>query len=429
MVQVLPKVTSFGEEFGRAIGQGAGQGLESGLASRQKMKEMAEENREILKSTGIDLSPYKTQETREAAFKSELQRRNTEGEINLKDQKRQNLLGEISGRSNSGMKDKNQFGERLRGAIPKIEQHLGFKLQPDQIESIAMQMQEGEQAGDEARGYKMPEQSRQNLEKPNQELQEQDPYALAEQYAAIGEHDLAQVATKRATEKIRSTERKQDKSPEFQREQKITAAQADADVKYNQQLQEASKQHELKRQSLNNLDKLNRKGVTGKPYEKFLEKTGLVGLTSDGRREFAADVKNLITDIRSILGSQFTGFEFQTILNAYPSADFSQGANSSIIKNLKSFQDIKEKEVEFAEQLKKENKGKIPEDYQSKVNERVREYAKTKLSEIKENTKNIMNEEYGIDKGFTLMLDNNGEPLSVPDSEIKKYEEMGAILP
>lgn len=218
-------------------------------------------------------------------------------------------------------------------------------------------------------------------------------------------------------------------SPEHKREEQLASSQAQADVKYNQTLQELSKQHELKEQSLERLESLNKKGVTGKPFEKLLEKAGLVNLTSDGRREFAADVKNLITDIRSILGGQFSNFEFQTILNAYPSVDFSKEANEAIIKNLKGFQDIKKKEVEYATQLKKENKGKIPFDFQSQVNEKVRDYAASKVEEFKKNNQKIMGEEFGITPGNTLMLDPNGEPLDVPPKDVEKYQSLGATLP
>jgi hypothetical protein len=218
-------------------------------------------------------------------------------------------------------------------------------------------------------------------------------------------------------------------SPEYQRQQQIESSQAQADIKYNQQLQEMARQHELKRKTLDRLEKLNKQGVTGKSYEKLLEKVGLVALTSDGRREFAAEVKTLITDIRSILGSQFSTFEFQTILNAYPSADFSQGANEAITNNLKEFQGIKDKEIEFANELKKENGGKTPIDFQAKVNDRVREYATQKLPQIKENAKKIMNEEYGIPDGKVLMFDPKGEPLSVSPEQVERYQSLGASLP
>jgi hypothetical protein len=217
--------------------------------------------------------------------------------------------------------------------------------------------------------------------------------------------------------------------PEHQRDVRVSQEQAKSDVKYNSELQNAEKQHKIKTESLNRLEKLNFKGVTGKPFEKLLEKAGLVNLTSEGRREFAADVKNLITDIRSILGGQFSQFEFQTILNAYPSADFSKEANTSIIKNLQSFQDIRNKEFEAARRIKKENGGKIPEDFQSIVNEEVNAYASSKLPEIKANTQKILAEEYGITPGNILMLDPSGEPLDISPQDVERYQQLGATLP
>lgn len=259
----------------------------------------------------------------------------------------------------------------------------------------------------------------------------------------IGEHGLAQQMrskNQQVLDEIRHQEQKEFKereinlrekkeSPEGKRAQALAGEQAKADISYNKELQASSKQHQAKMEALDRLEKLNEKGVTGKPYEKLLEKSGLVSLTSEGRREFAADVKNLITDIRSILGSQFSQFEFQTILNAYPSADFSKEANRAIIKNLKEFQNLRDQEHKIANQIKKENKGKIPEDFQSMVNERLHEHTQDRLPDIKANTRKIMHEEYGIPQGHMLMFDPQGQPMSVPDEEIDHLIESGATLP
>jgi hypothetical protein len=217
-------------------------------------------------------------------------------------------------------------------------------------------------------------------------------------------------------------------SPDFIRNREIASAQAKSDVDYNKQLQSAASQNEIKTKTLNKLDNLNRKGVTGKPFEKLLEKAGLVNLTSSGRREFAADVKHLITDIRSILGGQFSNFEFQTILNAYPSADFSQEANEAIIKNLKEFQEIRNKEFEFANQIKKENNGKPPEFFQEKVNEKIKQFAQERLPEIKENNYKIMSQELGIEPGFVLMFSPEGDPLNIPLNQFEHYQSLGASM-
>lgn len=223
--------------------------------------------------------------------------------------------------------------------------------------------------------------------------------------------------------------KEKEQMPETIREKQLTTAQASSDIKYNQELQSAHKQHDIKTQALNRLEELNRKGVTGKPYEKLLEKFGLISQTSEGRREFAADVKNLITDIKSILGGQFSQFEFQTILNAYPSADFSQKANESIIKNLKDFQDIRNQEFIIAKNIKKENGGKIPSDFQAKVNDRLQDYAQSKIAKIKDNTQNIMREQLGVAPGHTILIAPDGEPLAVPNEDIDRMIQLGAEIP
>lgn len=229
---------------------------------------------------------------------------------------------------------------------------------------------------------------------------------------------------------LRESRLNKEATPEYQREKTVASSQAQADIKYNEQLQESKKLQHIKAKTLDDLDRLNKKGVTGKPYEKLLERSGLTALTSSGRREFAADVKNLITDVKSILGGQFSNFEFQTILNAYPSADFSKEANDAIIKNLKNFQDIRDQEHIIAENLKKENKGKIPEDYNAKVNERLNQYVQSKVSDIKANTEKIVREKYNVKPGHTILVDpTDGEMLAVPDEQVAALLKQGAYYP
>src|SRR5207253_11045977 len=60
-------------------------------------------------------------------------------------------------------------------------------------------------------------------------------------------------------------------SPGHKRETALSAQQAKADIDYNKQLQESAGLHEIKNKTLNDLERLNEKGVTGKPYEKLLE--------------------------------------------------------------------------------------------------------------------------------------------------------------
>jgi hypothetical protein len=379
ILPAVPKKLSFGEKLSAGIGRGLdiGQQLMSENALRQEKQNLEKMHPEL---AGMPSDFQKL--AYEYALKSDIENKKLQGKENLLGQK-QDYFNKLFGEGKSPLNN----GDRIQR-----EQNMGFDASQIPDSAIAQA----------------------SIIDPNlaRSLQHAKDVSLRE---------------KRAEQTYELQKQKQ--SPEFQREQRVTGSQAEADVKYNQSLQESAKLNELKEKTLDRLEKLNIKGVTGKPYEKILEKAGLINLTSEGRREFAADVKNLITDIRSILGAQFTGFEFQTILNAYPSADFSKDANAAIIKNLKEFQDIKKKEFEYAKELKKENNGKIPEDFQSRVNERVHEYALSRVPEIKQNLQKVLSDEYGIEHGYVLMFDPNGEPLQVDPADVSKYEELGASLP
>jgi len=387
-IQILPANprTSFGEKLNAGIGNALGM-MEQYQQQAQSAKQLENEN-QALARMGIDLTgisdPKQRQQYVAAALQGanqrELEMMKQQGRQQVKQQE-QDFLGQLFGQKgtpqtqegaleNQGQFNPGQLSDADIAQAASINPNLGRLLQSQKDAS-----------------------QREKREQENLEF------------------------------------KKMKESPEHRRETQLESSQAQADVKYNANLQDLSKQHELKQQTLERLDKLNKQGVTGKPYEKLLEKMGLTALTTSGRREFAADVKNLITDIRSILGGQFSAFEFQTILNAYPSADFSKDANAAIIKNLKEFQEIKSKEVEFAQELKKENKGKIPFDFQAQVNEKVREFAATKVADIKKNTQKILHEEYGIPKGNVLMFDPSGEPMNVPEADVIKLLEAGASLP
>lgn len=221
-----------------------------------------------------------------------------------------------------------------------------------------------------------------------------------------------------------------EKSPEFAREKILAENQARADSKYFSDLNERRSKQILKKESLSRLESMNKKRATGKAYESFLDKFGLTALTSEGRREYAAETKNQLTDFKQIAGSQLSAAEFFVLAGAYPNADFSPEANQAIIDNLKQVHDTLNKEDEIAHKLKKENKGKIPEDFQSKVNKELQEYVSKKIDKMKDNIRKIQNEQYGIPKGFTLMFDRQGEPLSVPDDKVVELIEGGlADLP
>lgn len=389
MVIVLPgqrKSSGWGA-IGAGLGRGLGEGLEISQ-ERKRSENIRNQENEAAKRLGIDLSGVQDPKMRQEAFKQLMQIRNAPekfaSQYRAKAESQMDILRKL------GLQTDKSFENREIPSEKEEEINVNLPSLIPEENIIAA-----------------------SLVNPS----------LASTWQRQNEMMLSE-----ARHNQKMIQQQREKSPEFQREQQLTKAQAQSDTKYHNELQSASKQHAVKMKTLENLERLNKKGVTGKPYEKLLEKFGLVALTSSGRREFSADVKNMITDIRSILGSQFTGFEFQTILNAYPSADFSQEANDAIISNLKEFEGIRDQEFKIEKQLIKENGGKIPENLQYKVNERLEEYANSRIPYIKANTYQIMKEEHGISPENTLMFSPEGEPLDVPSDQVEYYESLGATM-
>ena len=81
MVQVLPKVESFGEEFGRAFGGGASQGFFSGMQQSSQNKQMQRQKQQLSKLTGMDLSEINDPKILEKAFEMYSQGKNKENEF------------------------------------------------------------------------------------------------------------------------------------------------------------------------------------------------------------------------------------------------------------------------------------------------------------------------------------------------------------
>lgn len=400
MVTFLPKVESTGEYIGNALGGGLQQGISEGFKEKSNSKRENQIVESLKSATGIDTSGWDPELRKEFVSKL-LQGQNKQSELSqsLKNQKELETH-KLQGKQQL-QNEKQSYLDRLFGSESQ-------KSQPFSNES------DNESSSFNPRNVSDEDILRASAIDP----------VLGKELRAAKDTALREKRSQRDFEA-----KQKEKTPEREREKHLTSAQATSDVKYNNELQSAHKQHEIKSQTLDRLEQLNKKGVTGKPYEKLLERWGLVNQTSEGRREFAADVKNLITDIRSILGGQFSQFEFQTILNAYPSADFSQGANEAIIKNLKEFQDIRNQEFKIAKNLKSENGGKLPEDFQSRVNDRLQEYAQSKLNSIKSNSQEIMREQLGLPKGFTVLLAPDGEPIGVPNEKVDEVLSMGAQLP
>src|SRR6185369_2389930 len=263
MIQVIRRETPQKQSFGQKLGIGIGRGLETAgemykehQAKKISEQEYQQENNQYKGLTGRDLSknPVIRKMEIENFLKGELEEKKLLGKQSLLEGK-QDFLTKLFG------KNQEDIGAGNQTQISQTQQTFNpSKISDAQIaEATAI-----------------------------------DP-ALGRELRAAKDTALRENRENRNFE-----QREKERSPEYQREQQLTKAQASADIEYNKKLQDSTKRTAMKRGSLERLEQMNRKGLTGKPFEKLLEKFGLIALTSEGRREFAAEVKNQFTDFKDI---------------------------------------------------------------------------------------------------------------------------------
>lgn len=145
MVQLLPESPSFGTAFARGMGQGLQQGASRGLdfLAQMKLEKHKQQQRQKL-IEGIEGSPSQSFSEQVQPKKSESQKR-----------------------------------ELFLNALPEIEEQIGRELTSQDLDELWSSMQEPAAT------------------KSKRAISE-DPFAKAKQYAAAGEHDLAQTAVAEA---------------------------------------------------------------------------------------------------------------------------------------------------------------------------------------------------------------------------------------
>lgn len=383
-MNIIPKVPSFGEEFARSVGQGLSQGASSAMNSYTKKKELEKENAAIMAETGVNLAGITDPDQRKYVFSEQIKAKQD------KAKKTNESLADKAGYDTI----KDRFGEKAADLWQISNPGVRTKLINDLL-------------SEEEDVNELPEKE---TKKPIQKVKSLDAELVSEDPII--------------------------KEPKVVKEPKISKSKAIAptkqDIEYNQELNSKKKTSILTDRITKRAETLINRGASGKTGENILEKVGLGNFTSADRRELASLQKELVAPtLKKTLGGNFTASEFNTILNASFSPNHSKEANLAILNNINAAEEIAKKEIEISNRIKKENGGNVPFDYESRVADELMQFAHTKLDEVKNNTKLLINEENGIPPGKTLMYDPQGNKLSVPDNEaaIKYYTDLGATLP
>ena len=217
-------------------------------------------------------------------------------------------------------------------------------------------------------------------------------------------------------------------------ETEATKAQAKADIEYGNSIQEKGAESRSKTQGLLKAKNLVNESGGGSLTDQALEKIGLIKFTSANRRELAALKKGQMRDLKTILGSQFSTVEFQTIEKSYFNENYGKDANLAIINNQLAIEALVQRESEVAAELLEESGGKPIPNYQAKVNQRLMKDAQPLVAQMKADNATIvrdpayLKDEYNftLTPGNVLMFTPDGRPMDVPPKDVEVAKEKGA---
>lgn len=337
MVMVLPGVErkpSFGERIGAGLGQGISQGVSGAIEQSSRQK----------------------------------------------------LLSDIDG----GSSKKNKFSEM----IPKIEEKLGFKLTPEQQESISMQLQG-------------------NM---GHQVQEEDPFAKAKKYAAIGEKDLSNIASEEAKAKIK------ERSASAQRHESIA-------TKTLESVAERAESLPQREVALQNMQDAIESGDSGFfSFDNLAEMTGIEALRTPEGSGFKTAGKEFFLGSLKRAGARPNQWVEQQISDMLPKIGRSKEANLSVTEALKTEMDVEKKQIELTHELADEmerNFGYVRRDLSDQVRKRIKPYAEEKQKELQKSLMDIKDKYEPSNKEGYLMYDPLGNLRRVPKKEVPSAKKDG----
>lgn len=392
MIQILEPAGSFGSDFGKALGGGFGKGFSEEYSEGQKLKkkyaELAQENKAIKETYGIDLSPFVTPETRQAAFADKLKGRTKDEDLKKEYEYKTQLE-----------KDKQKFkgDERLN-----IAKRLGLGIdenQETQEQEISPHMKyPGIGIEKEKNKPKSNERKSElkNKDKPPHTQKEIDAAGMVDPTVA-NNWQRQNEEWNRQKEHKEKTEIEKQKQIQHEKEFFHTETK-DYDKTLSEQANAAEKKNRALDRQIPNIDKL---GWSERAVSALFGGTVWGDLLkSKTSQEFDANTLPQLEGQRQILGGILSDADIRLLMQKIVTSTKNPEANKIIAKNMKFENDLTIAKDRIGKEIKNKNNGYRPSNY---------------LDEIDR----IYNERYGKD-----IQDMFQEIMSLPDDN-KKLNSIG----
>ena len=326
MVQILPanERESFGSTIGRGLGEGFGKGVSQASDFAMKIAEQK----------------YKTAQ-------------------------RQKMLEQIEGESPQSTRQPT-FQDQLQSVLPHIEEQLGFKLTPDQIQSVSNQLM-GEGSN----------------EQPPQQ-QEQDPFLKAKKYAAVGEHDLATIAGKEAQvgiEEKRENRKLSQAEKIAKRKEEILFHQESKD--YDEELLKNKKSASNQLEAIKDTEKAIASGnVKPSSLANVFKFFGPIGeklsnaILNKDEAAIQGSIPAFLEGRKELFGVRLSDADLRLLQDKMPDIGKSEAANKTVIRIMRKYSEKSLLRYEIGQDIKEKNKGLRPLNYSSAIEKRYDDMTK-----------------------------------------------------
>jgi hypothetical protein len=378
MVQILPKVESFGSQFGKAIGGGLGTGLSEGYNEardiKKKYSEMQKEN-EAAKKMGINLYDFVTPESRQLALSEGLKGINQQNKEKLKGEQKQREYGEELRRNETQLRQLEKERELENG---ELQPYVNNVTMAERVSRPAKDSKKTQASQPIDPGQLSIMESVRNTEEyqnaePLKKYQIMTRKGVSRENAAE-ETDIASKQAELEQKKIDDESKKKTSEEEFkQREREFFHKETEeVDKKIYNESERAKKLKPISMQIRAAIKKEPTGALTTQNlFKHYFKGTALenLALTPEGAL-IESSVPQFLEGMKEVFGVRLSDADLAIVQGKLVDLGKSPEANESILQFFDNMGDLANKKEQISVQIKDENNGYRPRDYLNQINKR-----------------------------------------------------------
>lgn len=408
MVTILPPVESFGSALGRTIGQTGGNAFSDIIKGRQQRAQMQQENAQIKKQTGVDLSGITDPNERKAILVESLRGQRPlnplqEAQMKLAEARTSQAQGQTGLFQNLLGGGQSNFGQQLAGDGQQQSSQMDMQAagQPQQFDMRNPQTWSEDQVRKVA-GF---------AGQPGQE-------------GVIGNIAKQELERRKDVQKQQKEEEKLTRHEQFEREKLGRHEETEISKPVLIELNQMRKNIPLQEQAIIDIKQAS-PNVSALDY--FADVTGFEPLRTAEGAKLKTGIKDFFLSDLTRVGARPNQWIEQQLADALPKIGRSTEANLITAEGLQFKLDLAKKRIELVDKLAEEDRKKfgfVKGDIDSRAYNQMKKFVVDRQKELQENIKKIKTQ-YKGKKNTVQMTSPDGSLYEILSNDIDEAIENG----